>query len=226
MILSLIRSHRPFTGGISAGSILNRCRSIYQALCRERPEDINLPFAAAESDKEVTLFEVPETGLSSVKFELVQSEETTGRAVVERKIQALALNTILEKHANETIHFLKIDVEGFEEEVIRGLNLSKWRPWIIVIEATLPNSSVVNFASWEPMLLSAAYIFVYFDGLNQFYVSKEHSELAASFAAPPNFFDHFVSAEQVRITQRLGQQVSLINELKEKQKDFEFNGMN
>src|SRR5206468_1722735 len=34
--------------------------------------------------------------------------------------------------------------------------------------------------------------FVYFDGLNRFYVSEEHSELKGSFGPGPNHFDQFV----------------------------------
>ena len=41
----------------------------------------------------------------------------------------------------QTIHFLKIDVEGAEAEVLEGLNLERIRPWIIVIEANEPNST-------------------------------------------------------------------------------------
>jgi hypothetical protein len=37
--------------------------------------------------------------------------------------------------------------------------------------------------------LSAGYEFVYFDGLNRFYVAAEHPELKAAFATPPNVFD-------------------------------------
>ena len=36
------------------------------------------------------------------------------------------------------------------------------------------------------------YSYVYFDGLNRFYVSPEHSELTEAFDAPPNVFDGFV----------------------------------
>jgi FkbM family methyltransferase len=195
----------------------------YEALCKERPGDINLPFAVAATEREITLFEIPETGLSSGIFEFVQGAQSSGRVVVEHTVQALPLNKILEAHAHEPIHFLKIDVEGFEEEVLQGLDLSRWRPWIFIVEATIPNSSEVSYDSWEPILLSAAYVFVYFDGLNRFYVSKEHSELAASFAVPPNFFDHFITHLQLNTLQQIADRDSAIQELNEKLKDFEAN---
>ena len=51
--------------------------------------------------------------------------------MVEQKVAVLTLNQILEKHALGPIHFLKIDVEGAEKAVLQGLDLSRWRPWIL-----------------------------------------------------------------------------------------------
>jgi hypothetical protein len=89
------------------------------------------------------------------------------------------------------IHFLKVDVEGFEKEVLLGADFTEFRPWILVIEATYPNSPEVNYGDWEKIVLEAGYRFAYFDGLNRFYVAAEHEELHASFSVPPNFFDGF-----------------------------------
>lgn len=58
------------------------------------------------------------------------------------------------------------------------------------MKATAPNSPEKTYESWEPILITANYEFVYFDGLNRFYIAKEHSELVEAFSCPPNFFDH------------------------------------
>src|SRR5262249_3524856 len=90
------------------------------------------------------------------------------------------------------IHWLKIDVEGMEGQVIASWPPSPARPWIVLVESTKPNSSEPNFAGWEPELLALGYDFVYFDGLNRFYLSREHPQLRESFGAGPNVFDAFI----------------------------------
>ena len=40
-------------------------------------------------------------------------------------------------------------------------------------------------------LLAQGYEFAYFDGLNRFYVAREHSQLRQHFTVPPNVFDDF-----------------------------------
>jgi hypothetical protein len=65
----------------------------------------------------------------------------------------------------------------------------------------LPKQS--NREAWEEILLNAEYDFAYFDGLNRFYVAKEHSELSKLIAVPPNVFDDFVLVDQIEAEQTL-----------------------
>ena len=44
--------------------------------------------------------------------------------------------------AGQPVHFLKVDVEGAEFEVLAGLDLGAIRPWIIVVESTVLLSAV------------------------------------------------------------------------------------
>jgi hypothetical protein len=91
--------------------------------------------------------------------------------------------------AGRDVHWMKIDVEGMEAAVLRGWDPRALRPWIIVVEATLPGSTEQCHQEWEPLLLAADYAFVFFDGLNRFYVAQERAGLASAFAAPVNVHD-------------------------------------
>ena len=53
------------------------------------------------------------------------------------------------------------------------------------------------------MLITADYIFAYFDGINRFYVAKERSDLLTAFYAPPNFFDNFQLHEVLEAQNRM-----------------------
>jgi FkbM family methyltransferase len=172
-------------------------QSYFERLCSVRPLDTNLPIAVADKESELTFYEIAETGLSTLDAEAAKKHHDAGWDVTERKVSVFTLNQIFEKYLNGPIHFLKIDVEGAEQQVLQGLDLSRWRPWILVVEATIPLASDANYASWETSILAAGYDFVYFDGLNRFYVGREHLDLAQSFTVPPNIFDDFMRYREV-----------------------------
>jgi FkbM family methyltransferase len=166
------------------------------AFIAQRSRDINLAMAAGAADGELTLYDVPAVrGWASPERDVAAAHEAQGYQVAAITVPVRTLSSICAEHvpAGSEIHFLKIDVEGFEGEVLRGMDFARWRPWILVIEATLPDSRVTNHATWEHIVTGQRYRFVWFDGLNRYYVAEEHSELADAFTVPPNVFDNFIS---------------------------------
>ena len=131
-----------------------------------------------------------------------QRHQAAGRQACETLVPVLTLKAILEHCAPPTIHFLKIDVEGAEVEVLKGLDLNAVRPWVIIVEATAPNSQISTREEWENLIVGYGYDFAYFDGLNCFYVAKEFASLKEKLSVPPNFFDDFVRFKEVAVRQR------------------------
>ncbi|HEY1226426.1 MAG TPA: FkbM family methyltransferase, partial [Ramlibacter sp.] len=167
--------------------------AFHQALVAQRPRDINLAVAAGAAIGELTLYDVPAVrGWASPERQVADQHQAEGYQVAELTVPVRTLASVCEEHVQGEIHFLKIDVEGFEGEVLRGMDFKRWRPWILVIEATLPNSRVTNHDSWEHLVTSQDYRFVWFDGLNRWYVADEHAELRGAFGIQPNVFDDFV----------------------------------
>ncbi|MGX4643836.1 FkbM family methyltransferase [Massilia sp. SYSU DXS3249] len=159
-------------------------------LRQDRPDDTVLQMALSDSEGILDLNVIPETGLSTAidaYAERYQAEQGFTHTTV--KVPMLTLKSALEFLEGKDVHWLKIDVEGLEEKVLRGWDPARLRPWIMVIEATVPTTTRVDYASWEPLVTGAGYRFVYFDGLNRFYVADEHPELMAAFSSPPNVFD-------------------------------------
>jgi hypothetical protein len=77
------------------------------------------------------------------------------------------LSNIFSAHKVTAIQFLKVDVEGFEYEVLEGNDWSKYRPEIICIES----NHIVK--DWHGLLEKNGYKKAFFDGLNEYFVSKE-----------------------------------------------------
>lgn len=168
-----------------------------------RPRDINLQLAVGAETGEITLFNTSVRGLATASAAVAERHVRQGLTTSCSVVPMRRLADICTEYASKKdLHFLKIDVEGFEEDVLKGMDLRLFRPWILLIEATLPNSQEINIG-WEPMILACDYQWVYFDGLNRYYLANEHAELHRAFYAPPNVFDNFITAEQQRLNIQL-----------------------
>ncbi|WP_312925452.1 FkbM family methyltransferase [Atlantibacter hermannii] len=186
----------------------------------ERAEDLNLNIAISDKKGRALMNFINNTGLSTLNSEVMKKHADLGFQNDIKEVEVLTLNDIFNLYIppNQEVHFLKIDVEGFENEVISGCNWSLYRPWILVIEATVPMSQEKNYNKWESILLEAGYDFVYKDGLNRFYVAKEHSELNKAFENPPNVFDSFINYSEFCKNEQINK---LTQELEQKHKKNE-----
>ncbi|KAA1184868.1 FkbM family methyltransferase [Rhizobium tropici] len=183
----------------------------FEALQSRRPRDTNLPIALGAYDGEIEMHLFGDTGLSTVDNVIAESHRVNWKETISSvKLRRLADIWRERVSQDQPVHFLKIDVEGFEREVLLGADWSIQRPWIVVIEATAPLSAEPTHALWEGILLDADYLFVYFDGLNRFYIAREHSELQAAFSAPPNVFDDYIPAALVERDSMIAERDSAI----------------
>ncbi len=165
----------------------------YQQIAAARPRDINLNVAVSNHHGSLLFHHVEGTGLSTSCREYAHTHAEKGFQVSELTVPTKTLKEICANHAaSVTIDFLKVDVEGAEADVIKSGDWNTYRPRIVLVEATAPNSPLESFTEWEPVLLEHGYKFVYFDGLNRFYYREEEPHLLDYFRVPPNVFDEFV----------------------------------
>ncbi|MBV4396245.1 FkbM family methyltransferase [Advenella alkanexedens] len=157
-----------------------------------RPDEHVEQVAIGMQSESIIFYEIEGTGLSTVKREVAEQHRKDGFSVTETRVEVIPLSALLEQYDEHEIHWLKIDVEGLEKEVLESWADAPARPWILVIESTRPSSAEVNFQDWEDIVLKKGYIFAYFDGLNRFYVHEKHKDLFAYFETPPNVFDQAI----------------------------------
>lgn len=98
----------------------------FRKLCLHRPRDTNLQLLVAEQQGSRDFFEVGTTGLSTMDGELAESYRSQGYGVDVKAMSVSTLDDLLDGHAAREIHFLKVDVEGAEEEVLKGIEEWHW----------------------------------------------------------------------------------------------------
>jgi FkbM family methyltransferase len=176
-------------------------------LQQERTEDINLNVALGAHQGHVVYYRVPHTGMSTTRKIYADRYAREGYEVQKSSVHCTTLDAVCLEHGVSTVHFLNIDVEGAEKAVLEGFDFNRVRPWIVVIEANEPLSVRDVSQRWESILLQKGYEYVYYDGLNRFYLATEQVGLKVHFRVPPNLFDDYIiykhlSAEQTLTNER------------------------
>lgn len=163
-----------------------------EALRKERPGDTVIEAVMADVIGEQVFYKINETGLSTGSLEFAKKHQEAGWPIEEVTVPKTTLKALFESQSEKDIHWLKIDVEGMEDETLLGWGDHPARPWIVIVEATEPNSQTPTWNDWESHLIKRDYISTYFDGLNKYYIHEKHCELTKFFTLPPNVFDGFI----------------------------------
>lgn len=184
----------------------------FERLAAARERDINLNIGLSDKPGTLTLHEFPPELSAASTFSAAQADwhRQNGLPSVERTVEVITLAQLCEEHVDGEIDYLSIDVEGHERAVIDGGDWSRWRPRVVVVEATQPATTIPTHDEWEPVLLAADYLFGAFDGLNRYYVRAEDRDLLPALATPVNVTDDYVPYEYLKPLQdlRLGLEAS------------------
>lgn len=164
----------------------------------ERPGDTVVEAAITDADTDtVVLHQIDGTGLSTLDEAVVVGHQQSGLQVHDVKVPAKRLDAVLDEAgwSGLDIHFMVVDVEGAEASALASLDLTTWRPWVLVIESTRPRTTEPTQHEWEHLVLGAGYQFSLFDGLSRFYVADEHVALLGPLLSYPacvhdNYTDH------------------------------------
>jgi FkbM family methyltransferase len=182
---------------------------IFPRLCAARARDINLNFGLSDRDGVLSFYEAMKgAGLSTFVKSEMERHCQAGFEFVERQCQVTTLAKVCEQYVQGEIQFLSIDVEGYEREVIEGGDWNRWRPSVLVIEATKPGTTIASHDCWESLLLKADYLFAMFDGLNRYYVRAEDRHLLSSLRTPVNVFDSYIPYEYLRQIEELTSRIA------------------
>ncbi|GGE95115.1 FkbM family methyltransferase [Stappia taiwanensis] len=163
----------------------------YRELVRCRPRDHNLNVAVGRESGQAMLNVFEGTGgLSTLRADIAEDMRRHAGVARQIEIEVRPLSEICTAcGVPERYAFLKVDVEGLEADVLAGADFERFRPSVVLVEATYPMSQRENHQEWEGLLLENGYASVYFDGLNRYYVDERGADLRPCFRTPPNVFD-------------------------------------
>ena len=171
-----------------SGINIEPIQNLADSLKRERPRDTTLQIGISNKASKLTFTEYPDgNGLStfndSMREYYKQGDHPFPTAnVKEYSVPVKTLNDVIKEVKPAHIHALKIDVEGYEYEVIEGNDWRVNRPELICIEANHINHD------WQPILEKNKYYLVFFDGVNNYYLAEESLSRKDNFDYPDTVF--------------------------------------
>lgn len=160
--------------------------AITKILEEDRPEDINLCVGIGKECGRLQMYGTGE--LATFSKEVADKDNHEKTYEVDILTLTDIINSLPPSHRVSEIHFCKIDVEGFEKEVLEGI--SDWetfRPWIYVMESTEPQTDIPCHEKWEYILLEHGYNLAFKFGVNRYYLDKRKLHLQTFFNDTGNF---------------------------------------
>jgi FkbM family methyltransferase len=140
---------------------------------------INSACVANDEIKDITFYEEELGLLSSLDMSEEKKKDIEKRydnrkldfsGHKEKKVKAQTLNSILEENSVSDIDFITIDVEGAEIEVLKGFDLEKYKPKVVILEA---NDEEHKQEIIEYMSVENKYTFVREVSVNLVFVKNE-----------------------------------------------------
>ena len=164
----------------------------------DRPRNLVLELACSDFDGEATLYDTDVMGWATLDADVAKHVTTVRTAAAQaRTIPVRTLASICAEHVTRPIDFLKVDVEGHEAAVLRGADFARWRPAVVVVEATKPHTTEPTHHEWEGILTDARYVFAAFDGINRFYAPADREDLRAELEPPVTVLDNWETHRQM-----------------------------
>lgn len=152
---------------------------IYKDLQKARPRDTNLNLGVSNKEGTLSFREYVCDGFSTfaqnIKDQYTKHSDKNTDEYRDYEVKTMRLADILAAQKVKSIQFLKVDVEGYEYEVLESNDWKKYRPEVICIEANHVKKD------WRKLLKDNGYELAFFDGLNEYYADSR-TNIAKNFS--------------------------------------------
>lgn len=142
-----------------------------------RPDDFNLNYAISDSEKEVDLFFYHESSPINTLSKKVSNFQKANVSQV-KKIKTKTLDKVLDEISlQHRIDYMNIDVEGYEEQVLKGFNINKFKPYVISIEYLDLEMNKLELTNNDINNLLNSNLYQFFIKNNYYFVNWLHGDL-------------------------------------------------
>jgi FkbM family methyltransferase len=185
--------------------------ALHAELLQARREDVCLRVVLGARSGRTVLYQNRDNwGLATTSATQAARYRDQGMEIGELDVEVMTLADVCREYVQGPIDFCKIDAEGQERAVLLGGDWERWRPRIVVAEATVPMSRTRTDHLWRDVLLAHRYREAYFDGLNAYFVAEEAAELAPLLALQPNWFDEVTPYREVLLQRQVAELESAV----------------
>ncbi len=103
----------------------------------ERPSDINVAAFLAETERTVIFNKFSDTAVNTISEHAAARYACIWDIVSQSEVRTTTLKSLLDQHFDQAskIDLLSVDVEGVDLQVLQGNDWSKYRPYLVVVEA-------------------------------------------------------------------------------------------
>lgn len=147
---------------------------LHRLLKQKRPRDINVQLGISSKPGNLTLREYEGDGLSTFSENMKTGYESRGDPATAKykdyKVDVKTLQQVFQEYKISTIDFMKVDVEGYEYEVLKGNDWKIYRPKLICIEA-----NHIEGKDWHNLLSKNSYKLEFSDGLNEYFIDSSEN---------------------------------------------------
>ena len=142
-----------------------------------RPNDINLNYAISDKEGETDFYFYHESSPINTLNKKVKEYQKAKISEI-KKINTFTLNNVFKKiNFDKDIDYLNIDVEGYEDKVLSGFDINKYKPSVVSVEYLDLKMKKLEFKNNNLDNLLSSNIYKYFNDNNYYFVNWLHSDL-------------------------------------------------
>ena len=162
----------------------------FSDLLKYRTRDINLNYGVGQKD-DILKFYVKGVGST------LNKNFSKNSKVINIKIHPMSKICNLYVPKNKEIEFCKIDVEGYEKNVLLGYDFVNNRPKVFCMESTIPGSFIPNYNEWEYILLENGYKFGFQYKINRYYFDSKIDNINKRFVNLKKYIKQYKKILQI-----------------------------